>query len=387
MQDSTLSQVRKPGFFKTSVLIFNLVAAALLLLSQVSPGFSPSRIWFMELVAMSYPFFLVLNIFFVFYWLLKFHRFLFISAAIIIMGYDKISQLYSPTMFRVDVMPPPGSIKIMSYNVRLFDLYNWSGNQKTRSKIFSYLNKEQPEVLCIQEYYSSEHPKNDYNNNDTIPKILKNCNSHIEYGVTLRKTDHWGLATFSKFPIVGKGKIIFEEGSTNFGMFTDVIYQDDTIRIYNVHLQSNHFKEEDMQIIDDPENSSKGQIFRGSKRILARLKHGAIKRSYQVDELKAHMQSSPYPYIVCGDFNDPPYTYAYQTLRKDLKDAFVDKGKGFGITFSGTIMPFRIDYILHQESFMTHRFQVTQTQLSDHYPITAWLTLQGKKKPKMSEIK
>lgn len=380
MNENTTNIKKNPGVIKAGLVAINLIAALLLLLSQVSPGISPARFWMLELFSIAYPFLLLINIGFLIYWLLRFHRFVLISAVVIIMGYDKITQLYRPHLFSIDVVPPSNAIKIMSYNVRLFDLYNWTGNMKTRVKILSLISKEQPTILCLQEYYHTDNPKNHFSNNDTISRILKNAYRHVEYGITLRETDHWGLATFSKYPIVGGGKVFYVQNKSNFGMYSDMIINGDTIRVYNVHFQSNHFKEEDYEFLENPDSGSNEHIINGAHNIIARLKRASIRRSLQVDELCADLQLCKYPYIVCGDFNDPPFSYTYESVGKNLKDAFIEKGKGFGLTYSGSFAPYRIDYILHQENFQTYRFDILKNNLSDHFPVVAWF--EYKKKPK-----
>ena len=380
MNDTSSGKVKKQGVFKTSLLVINLISAFLLLLSQVAPGVSPARFWVLELLAISYPFLLLLNVCMVIYWLLRFHRFVLISAIVIIMGYDKINQLYRPNIFSIDVPPTDNAIKIMSYNVRLFDLYNWTGNMKTRAKIFQLIDKVQPTILCFQEYYHTDNPQNHFSNNDTISKILKNAYCHTEYGITLRKTDHWGLATFSKYPIVGGGKVFYVQNKSNFGMYSDILIDSDTIRVYNVHFQSNHFKEEDYVFLENPDSGSNERILNGAHNIVSRLKRASIRRSLQVDELYADLQTCKYPYIICGDFNDPPFSYTYESISKNLKDAFVEKGKGFGLTYTESFAPYRIDYILHQKEFDTYKFDIIKSNLSDHYPIVAWLEYKKKLK-------
>ena len=100
-------------------------------------------------------------------------------------------------------------------------------------------------------------------------------------------------------------------------------------------------------------------------------------RSRQVDELSAHINSSPYPVIICGDFNDPPYSYAYSRISQYLQDTFLEKGKGFGISYNGSFIPYRIDYILHSNYFECLKYSMVRKKLSDHYPIV--VTLKPKK--------
>lgn len=337
---------------------------------------SPAKIWWSELIAISYPYFLIINIVFIIFWLFAGIRWALISTFFILLGFNHVSLFYQ---FGNDEAQETDSISfsLMSYNVRLFDLYNWTGNLKTRAEIFDKLSNEQPDILCFQEYYNQDY--GDFQNTDALKKFLHAKNAHVEYGITLRKTNHWGLATFTRFPIVGRGRVIYEEGKTNFGLYTDVKINKDTLRIYNVHLQSNHFKERDYRFIESPDSGSNKQILQSTKRIMRRLKDGAVKRAQQVDELKIHMNNSPYPVVLCGDFNDPPFSYAYHVLSENLDDTFTEHGSGIGVTYIGKIPFFRIDYVLHDENVNCVSHEVDTTRLSDHKPIKVKLEVRSQK--------
>lgn len=364
----------KKRFSGRFFLILNLIAAGSLLVSQAAPLISPAEFWPLELVALAYPILLFFNLIFLIYWGIRRHQYFFLSSAIILMGYDKLAQLYQPTIFTVDVMPPKGAHKVMSYNVRLFDLYNWSGNLETRKKIVSMLKEEQPDILCLQEYFQND--EGDFENNKSISENLHLPYSTIKYGLTLRKKHHWGLATFSRYPVINEGVLFFEEGKTNFGMFSDIVIKGDTLRVYNVHLQSNHFKQRDYNFIANPDSGNKEVMMDGAKHLLKRIRSAVNKRSNQAEELSLHIGTSPYPVLLCGDFNDPPFTYTYHTSRKFLRDAFTEKGKGFGATYIGFPLKFRIDYILHSpDDIIIHSYQTKHYKYSDHFPITAWFSL------------
>jgi len=351
----------------------NLLAAVFLLTTQIAPAISPEDWWFFELIANSYPFAVLVNILFLVIWGIKRHRFFFISASILLTGYDKLGRLYQPGWLPVDTVAPVNSVKVISYNVRLFDLYNWTGNLKTRNKIFDFLSIERPDILCLQEYYSSD--KGDFENNNAIRRLTKLPYSTIKYGITLRKTDHWGMATFSRFPIINEGTVFYEAGKSNFGIYSDLVIGNDTVRVYNVHLQSNHFKSKDYQLIANAEGLSNDSLIEGTRSILGRIKRAVIRRSRQVNELRAHMDECRYPILLCGDFNDPPFSYAYQTLSQKMEDAFEEKGEGFGNTYFGFPIKFRIDYLLHSPEWKTHSFVTGEQRLSDHYPVISRLSL------------
>ena len=102
-----------------------------------------------------------------------------------------------------------------------------------------------------------------------------------------------------------------------------------------------------------------------------RLKSAFLLRSNQAKVISAHLSKSPYPVIVCGDFNDTPISYAYRTISKGLTDAFVNSGKGFGNTLVGPIPYFRIDFVLHDKKLKSGHFRTIKTNpLSDHHPLT-----------------
>jgi len=264
-------------------------------------------------------------------------------------------------------------LKVTSYNSMLFDLYNWTKNHETRPKIMNGLLDIKPDILCLQEFYTSEE-KGDFNNIDSIKRILKTPYYHSEYTTTLRTFDHWGIATFSKYPIIKKGKIVFNTRSNNICIYSDIVVNKDTLRVYNIHLQSVSFSKHDNQFLEDvisEEKDAEDEVA-NSKNILRRLKRAFLKRTMQVDMIVLHMKLCPYKILLCGDFNETAASYSYQQLSKKLKDAFVEKGLGFGRTYAGKWPQFRIDYILHDKSLHCNKYKRSDETFTDHYPITAY---------------
>lgn len=263
-------------------------------------------------------------------------------------------------------------LKVTSYNAMLFDLYNWSHNSESRGRILSGLSDIKPDILCIQEFYTSEE-KGDFNNADTLRRVMKMPYQHSEFTTTLRKFDHWGIATFSKFPIINQGKIVFNTRSNNICIFSDIVTGKDTIRVYNIHLQSVSFSKHDNKFLEDviSEKNAENEVT-NSKNILRRLKNAFIKRTQQVEMIVTHMKTCPYPIILCGDFNETAASYSYRKLSADLEDAFVERGIGLGRTYAGKWPQFRIDYILHDKSLHCADFRRSPETFTDHFPITAY---------------
>jgi endonuclease/exonuclease/phosphatase family metal-dependent hydrolase len=109
-----------------------------------------------------------------------------------------------------------------------------------------------------------------------------------------------------------------------------------------------------------------------SKNILRRLKRAFVKRSTQVEIVKAHMKNCKYKIILCGDFNDTAASYAYETISEDLNDCFLEKGAGIGRTYAGKWPQFRIDFIFHSPTLKCLKFKKGNETITDHYPITAF---------------
>lgn len=349
----------------------NSIALIFLLLSDLSIYISPAKFWIMEFFGLAYFYILIINVIFLIYWLILKKKRALICLLILLANYPILKNYLQIDLLKSKNPIPHSSFKIMSFNVKLFDLYNWTKNLETNDKIFSFIKEESPDIICIQEFFNSK--RIGLNNLDIIVKSQKAKNFHIEYTENLRDTDQWGIATFSIYPIINKGKILFNETTNNICIYTDIVKDEDTIRIYNVHFQSNRFHKEDYEFLENVNIKNDEQKFAASKNIIKRLKIGAIKRSKQVDMVAEYISRSPHPIIICGDFNDPPSTYAYYKIRKNLKDAFVESGNGIGNTYNGILPSFRIDYILYDKQFKSYLYETIEEDLSDHYPISCLL--------------
>lgn len=357
--------------FNRFALWLNYAATVALLLSVLAAYISPRTFWPMAFFGISFPVIFLLNVAFVIYWGVQMRWWALLSGVILIASADNL--LGNLQFHFSSKTPDQKDIKVMDYNSMLFDLYNWSHNKQSRNLIFNMLQEEAPDILCLQEFYTSEEP-GDYNNADTLQKFLRAKNMHAEFTTTLRKFDHWGVVTFTRYPIVRKGKIIFDTKSNNICIYTDILLNTDTVRIYNLHLASISFGKKEYKFIDD---ISKKEIndpdLDQSKSIVKRLKRGFLERARQVELISAHIAACRYKVILCGDFNDTPSSFAYHALSRGLKDAFRQSGWGIGKTYHGSLPFLRIDYILHDPSFTSYNYKRIAESFTDHYPITCYL--------------
>ncbi len=383
-------KAKKNSFFNKVLIFFNIIFVGLLLLSYLAAYISPKDMWYIAFLGLVYPVLLCINLCFIVYWLINSNRFVFVPLIAVAVGFNHITNIiqvdFSKEKYPVAKVVDPskknviGAIKLMSFNVRLFDLYNWTKNIESRSKIFDLLRKESNDIACFQEFYTKD--KGELQNVDSILKLQKAYDCHIVYTHTLRKTDHWGIATFSRYPIVGKGIVHFVKGASNICIYSDIKINDDTIRVYNAHLESVRLNYDDYKYIDNLKADKQDKDdFSGAFKIVRRLKKAFVKRATQTDELQEHVNNSPYPVILCGDFNDTPSSYTYHTLSDNLNDAFVESGNGLGSTYYGIYPSFRIDYILHDKRLVSDDFRIIREKVSDHYPITCWIDVSGLNEP------
>jgi endonuclease/exonuclease/phosphatase family metal-dependent hydrolase len=364
------------------LLIFNFLAIILLLLSYSSVYISPARFWPLAFMGLLFPLFVVINLFFVLFWMVFLKKYFLFSLCIVVIGWFQIGKLIRLGSGPLET-PGEKTYKVLSYNVRLFDLYNWKNlkAKTTRKGIFDLIYQESPDILCLQEYYTGDRVHTKFS--DTLQTV-----HHFRYyyiGLVKSKTGEtpFGLATFSKYPIVSEQKVMLSNNGYDFCLITDIVFPRDTVRVLNTHLESVRFGKEDYVFVEDfktADNAKSTEYIKGaSRKIFGKMKAAYIKRVTQVEKLGQIIDQSPYPVILAADFNDTPVSYAYHQIDNRLEDSFVKAGSGIGQTYSGSVPWLRIDYIFTSENIKIKRFTTLRKDYSDHFPIICWISTPGKK--------
>lgn len=324
------------------IFLANSIVAAVLLLAYLSYYIAPNTITLISLISLAIPILIVVNVLFLVYWLLKLKRQFLLPLVTLLIGYQYITKFYQINTKEVLLT---SDTKVMSYNVRLFNLYEWLKEDNIDKKIVQFIDKKQPDILCIQEFHPAENLDLDY---------------PYRYVQIRNSKNQFGHAIFSNYEIINSGSLNFSNSSNN-AIYVDVVKEKDTLRVYNVHLESLKIKppDENFEI-----NSEISEEFK------KRVESAFVTQTNQVNLLKKNMDEINHKSIICGDFNNTAFSWVYAELSEDKKDAFEVAGSGFGKTFD-LPFPFRIDFILVDEAIEINNFKTYNVPYSDHYPIMA----------------
>ncbi|MFI2742373.1 endonuclease/exonuclease/phosphatase family protein [Zhouia sp. PK063] len=344
--------MKKLSFLDKIILFFNSIFAALLLLSYFLPLVPPKSFGFISVLSLFVPVLILINLVFFIFWLVRFKKQFFLSLLVLLIGYKHVFGLYqfSSSPSPEEVLAITHQLKLLTYNVR-----NFAGNQKEWSKgkgfedsIVNFVKTENPDVVCFEEFYP----------NKTIEKL----------SYPFHVANH-GVGLYSKFPIINKGELNVDSSVSGI-IYADLAVNNDTIRIYAVHLQSLGVTDR-LNTLEN--NEGKYDVKNDSKFFLKHISKGFWHQQTQMEVLQQHLKNYPNnKTIICGDFNNTAYSYLYKKIRGDrFKDAFLDEGSGFGKTYEFKYFPLRIDYILTDDVFQVSEFKNYYVKFSDHYPISA----------------
>jgi endonuclease/exonuclease/phosphatase family metal-dependent hydrolase len=356
-------------FFDLLVRLLALILAISLLLGCIAGNIDPRESKYIPFFGLAYPYLLIVNVLMVFWWIIRRRWTLMLLTVVIIgAGYQVV---FSTFRFSGVVGPAakssPQVLRMMTYNVHNFTPFGGGEDPlAVKSKMLKVIKEENPDVIAIQEYFSRFNGPLDLT--DSLKEILHTQYVYLEPSFT-NADQATGLAIFSKYPIKGKGDIVFDANSGgNSGIYVDIEANKKLVRIYNVHLQSISFDPQDYAYLDKVKRKMDPEL-KQSKRIVSMLRRAFVKRSAQVDILKAHMKGCSTPYLIAGDFNDTPASYAVTQLTKNLKRSFEEKGSGFGRTYNGKFPNFQIDYIAVTKDIEVLNHKVITAKLSDHFPL------------------
>ncbi|HUR11764.1 MAG TPA: endonuclease/exonuclease/phosphatase family protein [Flavitalea sp.] len=360
-------------FTKRLFILFTIGVVFLFLLACANAFLHPERWWFFALLGLAFPFLLLFTVVLFFFWAFFRSRWVFVPFAALLIGFTNIRALigfHFGKKFRTEKTSE--TIRILTWNVNRFTDESADGQSGYRKDLLQIVKREEPDVICFQEYLEP-------NPQAGLSIITKNL-EEMGYGSRFVVTDysrtngtyHVGVAIFSRHPFIDSLRIRFQGPRTLRAaeslIACDITVHGKTIRIYTTHLQSVLLQKKDYRDLDIIRNA-KDSMVEASRSILRKLKQGYSLRGDQVDLVRQELDRSPYPAIVCGDFNDVPNSYTYFQIKGDWNDAFVEKGSGMGRTFANLSPTLRIDYVMADKRFEVLQYKRQVISYSEHYPI------------------
>ncbi|MEP3374439.1 MAG: endonuclease/exonuclease/phosphatase family protein [Maribacter dokdonensis] len=340
--------MKKLSFFNKTMWFLNVIATLTLFLACIVPYTSIASLAF---IGLSVPALVIINMLFVLYWVLVKKLYLFLSLSILVFGYFTLGSFIGFNS-EVDRSLDDEAISLLSYNVLGFHGKNYDKWQISTSKdIIEFVEKENPSIICFQEFRTFFLKKDMLINYPYIANNFENQKENISVN----------LAVYSKFRVINSGKLVFPN-TYNGGLFVDMIVQNDTVRVFNLHLQS---------LAVRPNNLK----YERSYPLFVRLRDSFIKQQQQGEIVRGFINESPYKVIVAGDFNNTQFSKVYFNIKGNLKDSFLEAGHGYGETIKFWKFPFRIDMILTDPSFEVVSHKNYKINISDHEPIMATIKI------------
>lgn len=261
------------------------------------------------------------------------------------------------------------TFSVLSYNVKSLAVHYstpsaFKNVDQATLDLKEWILDHPAEIQCYQEFINY----NDSNDFDLV-QIFNDNGYHTYFSYDSAKAYRSvvvGTLITSKFPIVRSGDLVASDNGFNRITYADINIGIDTLRIINVHLESMGLKQH-----DPLEQTGFQSRKESTKIILDKLKVGVFERSRQIKILSEFIESSPYPVICAGDFNDMPYSYSYQFMKRRMNNAFEEVGKGLGFTYNGkTLRVLRIDNQFYSTGVTAVRFETTDNvKFTDHFPI------------------
>lgn len=313
-----------------------------MIISFVLPYLPPSKFPVISVLSLGVPILIVMNLIFLVFWAFQLNRKLFLSLTVLIFSYFYFNVFYE---FSSEGNPNDyeNTLNILSYNVRLFNAYEKKDHGNIPEMMIKMIEEEKPDIICIQEFYR--------------PNKVDFSEYPYQFIYFKTKNTKLGQAVFSKHPLINKKAFDFEDTGNNI-IYADVIKGKDTLRIYNMHLQSMGIEPEIQYLQQEDTEKSARKI---SQRFRLQEK--------QADELLIHKAKTNYPVVLCGDMNNTPFSYIYRRLNSGMQDSFREKGKGLGTTFYFDGFPMRIDYVFVSPEFDVLSFKTIKETFSDHHAI------------------
>ncbi len=356
---------------KGPFIILNIALVCAYLLTCLVPFLNAGIFWFVAIPGLAFPLMFFANLIFLMVWLLVRSRWVFLSLIAIVLSAQQLFAVFAlHTEKPFTASKPANGLRVLQWNVSSWD--EFSDHAKTgnsyRPAMFDEVKNSGSDICCFEEFMESRNTALFKPTIDAITKLGYPYHYYLPSYSELRYTE-LGMSIFSKYPIINTGLYDFGDVvSAQQLIYADIQFKNQIVRVFAIHLQSVRFGKKDYQSLEEIKHKDKTSL-KQSASIIGKLRRAYYYRSQQAFVVRDFIDKSPYPVVLCGDFNDVPNSYTYFTIRGGLQDVFLKKGSGIGRTFRFISPTLRIDYILAGKKFKVEQYRRITVPYSDHYGI------------------
>lgn len=368
-------QVKIKKMLRVLFIGTNVLCIVFYLLACLVPWLNAGNFAFIALLGLGFPLLFLVLFGFLIYWIIRRSKWALVCGAAFLISLQQVSVMLGfNTSKKFEVTKDAKTLRVLSWNLSSWGQTNRNNNNYSnyRKEMTDLVRSTQADVICFQEYKFSKK----LNFRDSVIPELKEQGYNYayfvktKYTVRLYQSAHvTGVVIVSKYPFADTAH--YNYGENDFAeplIYADIKINDKTIRFFTTHLQSVRFENYDYEALHNLKEPAAASVTQ-SRALAWKLKQAYKKRAMQAEMLHQKIAVSPYPAIVCGDFNDVPNSYTYFKVKGNLQDAFLKKGSGFGRTFRFISPTLRIDYILADKKFTVKQFSELRVNYSDHYPV------------------
>ncbi|MCU0335732.1 MAG: endonuclease/exonuclease/phosphatase family protein [Chitinophagaceae bacterium] len=356
----------------------NVLAALVFLLACLQPWLNPETFWLISFFSLLLPYLAIVLLLFMVFWLMAKWRYMAISAVALLLGSRQLSTLVAlrEEKFELRKAAVPGSLRLLTWNVRAMKGLGSQDKASLRKNvdgIYQLIDRFQPDVLCLQEFGQFDKPDEGF---DHLARLADLGYRHYVFSKDYSRVA-WryssGVAIFSRWPLFHKQRVQFTSSPESI-LLADLQLGADTVRIFTSHLQSFKFSNDEFAGLEAANNSE--ELAKASSGIFGKMKRAFRNRGAQSNQIAPLLDSCGHPFVIAGDLNDVPGSYAYWKVRgADRQDVFLKTGSGIGRTFMSLAPTLRIDYVFASSQWQVLQSRTISTRLSDHLPVVTDLQL------------
>lgn len=329
--------------------------------------FVPTGHWVAGFLMMSLPILLIFHLFILIVGLVFWRKLMPYSLIALLGSFPFWARTWKfPT--KIPVTENAKTISVMSYNVMFFSVQDFIDNVNPQNALdhINWIVNQDADIKCFQEFYTLSKREH-FNILEQLKAKGYQYNALLHPDIAPNGENFLGVAIVSKYPIIERGEQEFN--AQNGAVYADIKIGKDTIRVISIHLRSMVVRFGRLKEAYKERDYKQGQ--REAQKVASKLKSGFIHREEEISVLLKWIDQSPYPTLVCGDFNETPYGYSYGQVRKRLANAFEEAGSGFGFTYRNAPKFIRIDQqFFDNKFFKAIDFKTfNDKKYSDHYPV------------------